>query len=224
MLWLWTKWYFPPILELIWLERGGDRPVGVLVWELVKNLHSGELHQCCLIQVRFYSNSSLNASHNRGRCFTELLSLGSLPWNPCRLAVTFTLLAFLSVPLADIWGVSVSPPGAGYAGSTVGACADAFWSLWASAYLSKWLSKQTLISGSCSASCSQRGSINFCSGSFWVPSAQPGCQKVQLSNLAGSVWGYSKAKHRGCFSTLSYCSKAAFQEAFSRHRKSWEQK
>lgn len=103
--------------------------------------------------------------------------------------------AFFGIPLGKEV-LCFSPGGAGYADSSAGACADAFGSQWASAYLIKWLSKQTVVSGNCTASYSQWENINFWSGSFWVPSAQTGCQKTQLSKRAGIVRGYSMDEYK----------------------------
>lgn len=107
-----------------------------LVCVIVRGVISGGLGQCCLAQVRFYSNSSLNTSRDRGKHFTELLNLKSLPRHSCRPAMPLSP-SFPPYPPAP-WGLSVSPwRGAGYADSSVGACANAFRSQWASAYLIK---------------------------------------------------------------------------------------
>lgn len=64
--------------------------------------------------------------------------------------------------------------------------------------------------------------MNFWSGSFWVPSAQPGCQKAQLSNPAGVVWGCSTDKYEqnvGIASPSSVIALSSLSGGFQQARK-----
>lgn len=83
--------------------------VTFLVCVIVRGVISGELDQCCLIRVRFYSNSSLNTSHDRGKRSAELLSPKSLPRHPCRPAMLLSPSCPQYPPSPR--AVCVSPPG-----------------------------------------------------------------------------------------------------------------
>lgn len=206
VLWLWAKWYIPPVLVQWQLWSGGDLPclcdrARCDQWKMRLGLPSSS--QTLL-------NSSLNTCNKREKHFIELFNLKSLldilAGQQCQSPPTFLNISlccgvFLFLP----WG-----------SSSAGACADAFWSQWVSAYLIKWLSKQTLISGNCSASYSQWGNINFWSGRFWVPSALPGCQKVQLSNPAGIVWENNVDKYDQNVMVASPSSVIVLKQVFRR--------